>query len=419
MDITLVDQWFSNVVAQWRLPPLARFVDRLASFSRVILLDKRGTGLSDPVPLGGLPTLDEWMDDIRTVLDAVGSERTALLSGAGASFLTILFAATYPDRTSALILVDGYARISAAPDYLPGLPARLPQEDAERIRAGWGSGALLDILAPGEAGDLALRKSYSEYESLSASPGMAVAMIRMLYESDVRDVLSAVRVPTLIIHHADSARIPPVLSRYLVEHIADARSVELPGSANLIWAGDQEAVLSEVQEFLTGVRPHAESDRVLATVLFTDIVGSTARAAELGDARWRHMLESHHQFGRAELDLHRGREIDTAGDGFLATFDGPARAIRCASAICDSVRSIGLEVRAGLHTGEVELMDGDVGGIAVHIGARVAALAGPGEVLVSSTVKDLVVGSGIGFDDRGTYQLKGIPDAWRLFAART
>jgi len=419
MDITLVDQWFSNVVAQWRLPPLARFIDHLASFSRVILLDKRGTGVSDPVPLGGLPTLDEWMDDIRTVLDAAGSERTALLSGAGASFLTILFAATYPDRTSALILVDGYARTSAAPGYVPGLPPRLPEEDAERIRAGWGHGALLDILAPGEAGDVLLRKSYSEYESLSASPGMAVAMIRMLYESDVRHVLSAVRVPTLIIHHADSARIPPALSRYLVEHITDARSVELPGSTNLIWAGDQEAVLGEVQEFLTGVRPHAESDRVLATVLFTDIVGSTARAAELGDARWRHVLESHHQLVRAELERHRGREIDTIGDGFLATFDGPARAIRCASAIRDSVRSIGLEVRAGLHTGEVELMDGDVGGIAVHIGARVAALAGPGEVLVSSTVKDLVVGSGIEFDDRETYQLKGVPDAWHLFAART
>ena len=419
MDVTLVDQWFSNVVGQWHLPPLARFIDRLAEFSRVVLLDKRGTGVSDPVPLGGLPTLDEWMDDLRAVLDAAGSERTALLSGAGTSYLTILFAATYPERTSALILVDGYPRISAAPGYIPGLPPGLPPEDADRIRAGWGHGALLAILAPEDADDAALRRSYSEYESLSCSPEMAVAMIRMLYEGDVREVLPAVRVPTLIVNHKRSARIPAAISTYMAEQIPGAKHVEIPGSPNLIWAGDQEAVLAEVQEFLTGIRPHPEPDRVLATVLFSDIVESTRQAAEIGDNRWRHLLDAYRQLVRSEFDRYRGREIDTTGDGFLATFDGPARAIRCAIAIRDGVRSLGFEVRAGLHTGEIELMGDKVGGIAVHIGARVASLAAPGDVLVSRTVKELVAGSGIDFDDRGTHELKGVPDKWRLFAVRS
>jgi class 3 adenylate cyclase len=243
-------------------------------------------------------------------------------------------------------------------------------------------------------------------------------MIQMLYDGDVRRVLPAIRVPTLVIAHAESARIPVAHSRYLAEHIVGARYIELPGGENLIWAGDQDAVLDEVQEFLTGMRPHAEPDRVLATVLFTDIVESTRRAAELGDQAWRSVLAAHHQLVRDELVRHRGREIKTTGDGFLATFDGPARAIRCAAAILDAIRPIGIDIRSGLHTGEVELMDGDVGGIAVHIAARVAALAGPGEVLVSSTVKDLVVGSGIEFVDRGVRELKGIPDTWRLYAAR-
>jgi class 3 adenylate cyclase len=418
IDVVLVDQWFSNVVGLWRFAPLAEFVERLATFSRVILLDKRGTGISDPVPLGGLPTLDEWMDDIRAVLDAVGSERTVLLSGAGASYLTILFAATYPDRASALILVDGYARISSATGYLPGLLAHLPPEDAERLGGGWGRGALLDMLAPDEAADAAVRRTYSEYESLAASPSVAVAMIRMLYESDVRHVLPAVRIPTLIICHLGSARIPPTLSRYMAERIPGAKLAELPGTPSLIWAGDQNAVLGDIQEFLTGIRPQTEADRVLATVLFTDIVDSTSRAAELGDNRWRHLLEAHRALVRAELARFRGREIDTTGDGFLATFDGPARAIRCAVAITVAIRSLGLEIRAGLHTGEIELMGNNVGGIAVHIGARVASLAGPGEVVVSSTVKDLVAGSGIEFIDRGMRSLKGVPGEWRLLAVR-
>ena len=418
MDVTLIDQWFSNVDSLRRLPPLARFVNRLAEFSRVILLDKRGTGLSDPVPLGGLPTLEEWMDDIRAVLDAVGSERTTFISGVGASYLTLVFSATYPERTSALVLVDGYARITAADGYVPGLLKEFTGDHVEEVRAGWGRGVLLRILAPTHAGDLALERAYAEYERQSASPGLAAAMVRMLYDSDVRHILPAIRVPTLSITHGDSVRIPAVCGRYLAEHIAGARYVEIPGSENLIWAGNQDRVLEEIQEFLTGVRPRAEPDRVLATVLFTDIVGSTATAAELGDARWKELLGAHHESVRGELERFRGREVQTTGDGFLATFDGPARGIRCAVAINDAMRSLGIDVRSGLHSGEIELMGDDVGGIAVHIGARVCALAGAGEVLVSSTVKDLVVGSGLQFEDRGTRVLKGVPGEWRLFAVR-
>jgi class 3 adenylate cyclase len=417
IDVTLIDHWFSNVDAFRRLPPLARFIDRLASFARVILLDKRGTGLSDPVPLGGLPTLEEWIDDIRAVLDAIQVERTALVSGVGASYLALMFAATHPQRTSALALVDGYARLTAANDYIPGLPTEFTAEEVEDIRSGWGSGILLRILAPAQADNLALLRSYAEYERQAASPGLAAAMVRMLYESDVRRILPTISVPTLVISHAESARIPAACGRYLAEHIPGARYVELAGSENLIWAGDQDSVVEEIQEFLTGVRSRAEPDRVLSTILFTDIVDSTRTAAALGDARWKDLLASHREIARAEIDRHRGREIDTTGDGFLATFDGPARAIRCAAAIRDAVRELGVVIRAGLHTGEIELMGAeDIGGIAVHIGARICALAGAGEILVSSTVRDLVVGSGIEFVDRGEHQLKGVPGEWRLFA---
>ena len=417
LDVVLVDQWFSNVDAQWEVPPLARLLERVASFSRLIVLDKRGTGLSDPVPLGGLPALEEWMDDIRTVLDAVGSERTAFLSGVGASYLTILFAATYPERTSALVLIDGYARLLGDEDYLPWLWREFPPQEGEEIRAGWGQGILLKRLAPKEAEDPGLLRAFAAYERQSASPGMAKAMLQILYEGDVRRVLPAIRVPTLVIGHAKSPRIPVELSRYLGEHIPGARYVELPGEENLPWAGDQASLVSEVQEFLTGVRPHEEPDRVLATVLFTDIVGSTQRATDLGDERWRSLLSAHDRAVRQEMARHRGREIKSTGDGFLAVFDGPARAIRCAVGIRDAVRALGLDVRSGLHTGEVELTDAEVRGIAVHIGARISALAGPGEVLVSSTVKDLVIGSGIAFEDRGVHELKGVPEQWRLYGA--
>jgi class 3 adenylate cyclase len=418
LDILFVDQWWSNVDAQWDVPPLAHMLERLASFSRLILLDKRGTGLSDPVPLGGLPTLEEWMDDIRAVLDAVGSTRTALLSGIGASYLTMLFAATYPERRSALVLVHGYARLLGADDYLPKLPRAIPGEEIESFRAAWGTGILLRLLAPREAQDPAVLQAFAAYERQAASPGTASAMLRMLYEGDVRTVLPAIRVPTLVIGFADATRISVDHARYVGEHIPGARYLELPGDEILAWAGDQPRLLSEIQEFLTGVRPAEEPDRVLATVLFTDIVDSTKRAAAVGDERWRSLLEAHDRAVRAEMERFRGREVKTTGDGFLAVFDGPARAIRSAVAIRDSLRALGLEIRVGLHTGEVELTDADVRGIAVHIGARIAALAEAGEILVSSTVKDLVIGSGIPFEDRGLHDLKGVPDQWRVFRAQ-
>jgi class 3 adenylate cyclase len=417
-DLVLVDQWFSNVDAAWEFPPLARLMTQLASFSRLIVFDKRGTGLSDPVALDALPTIEGWGDDLRAVLDAVGSERAALMSGVGASYVTLVFAATHPARTSALVLVDPYARFARAPDYPIGMPVdRLP-EDLERLRASWGvDGGTMTFLAPNLLANRTLAAQYLRYERQSASPGAARAMISALYESDVRDILPAIQVPTLVISHSQGARIGPAHGRYIVERVPGARFVELPGSENYVWAGDIQPLTAEVEEFLTGVRPVAEPDRVLATVLFTDLVGSTARAAELGDAEWRRLLGEHEQEVRTALERFRGHEVKTTGDGFLATFDGPARAVRCAFAIRDAVASHGMAVRAGLHTGEIELTGTDVAGIAVHIAARICALAGPGEVLVSSTVKDLAAGAGLAFETRGTQSLKGVPGEWVLFEA--
>lgn len=417
IDVLFVDQWWSNVDSLWRVPPFARFIERLATFSRVILLDKRGTGLSDPVPFGGLPTLEEWMDDLTAVLDAVGSRETAILSGVGASYLALLFAATHPQRTSALALVDGYARLRGSDDY--SIPDVFRDEDVEQIRAGWGQGILMRRLAPDELADPSLTARFAEYERQAASPGMAAAMLRMLYDSDVRHVLPAIRVPTLVITHKSSARIPPEASHYLAEHIEGAQEVELPGSQNLIWAGDQSAVIDLVQEFFTGTRPDVQPDRVLATVLFSDIVGSTQLAASLGDARWKELLDKHDELSEEIVERYRGRVIDRQGDGFLASFDGPARAIRCALELAARVRDLGIEIRAGLHTGEIERRGDDIGGIAVHIGARVAAKAEPGEVLVSRTVVDLVAGSELEFDARGEHTLKGVPGSWALFAVST
>ena len=419
IDLVLLDQWFSNVDALWFFAPLAQFVERLSSFARVILLDKRGTGVSDPIALGSLPTLETWMDDIRVVMDAVASERAAFLTGLGASYLSLLFAATFPARVESLILVDGVARLTGTDDYFPELSRTLIEADVEPIRSAWGHGGFLRAMAPAAYRDPGLVRSFARYERLSASPTTAFAVGRVLYESDVRHVLPAIRVPTLVVTHAASAHARPRLSRYLAEHIPGARHLELPGSENLMWAGDQDRLVEEIQEFLTGVRPAPETERVLATVLFTDIVGSTERAQALGDHAWRQLLERHYGIAREHLGRFRGREVVTTGDGLLATFDGPARAIRCAQAIVTTVAALGLEVRAGLHTGEIELAGSDVRGIAVHIGSRISALAGAGEVLVSSTVKDLVVGSGIGFDDRGVHALKGVPDAWHLYAVRS
>jgi class 3 adenylate cyclase len=376
-------------------------------------------GVSDPVPLAALPTLEQWMDDVRIVMEAAGSKRAALLGATDGGQMAMLFAATYPERTSALILVDSSARILRDVDYPWGLPADRVPRLLQRIEELWGTGGAVDILAPSVAHDERFRRWYARYERLAIGPRAVTTMFAAYLERDLRGVLPSIRVPTLVLHRVGDRYVRVGHGRYLTEHIPGAKYVELRGEDHLFFAGDTEAMLGEIEEFLTGVRPVPEIDRVLATVLFTDIVGSTERAATLGDRAWHALLDTHHGIVRRELERHRGREVDTAGDGFLATFDGPARAIRCACAIRDGVRSLGIEIRAGLHTGECELMDDGVGGIAVHIGARVAASAAPSEVLVSSTVKDLVAGSGLRFADRGSHSLHGVPGEWRLFAVES
>lgn len=416
--LVVSDQWFGNVDAQWEFPPMRRLLQRLASFARLVLFDKRGTGLSDPVPMRTAPTLEEWMDDLRAVLDAAGIDRAAVLCGVGATYMGVLFAATYPERITSLVVVNGYARIARTPDYPWGRSQKEIGDYVERVQRGWGKSATLEFLAPSVAEDEETRRTHGRYERAWASPGAYASLTSVREENDVRHVLPAIRVPTLIIHRSDSRFAPRDGGRYLAGKIPGARYVEVPGIDTYMWAGEIEPILGEVEEFITGTRRPPETDRVLATVLFTDIVGSTERAAKLGDAAWRQVLEQHDELVRGELRRFRGREIDTAGDGFLATFDGPARAIRCAEAVLEGARGLGLEIRAGLHTGEVELAGEKVRGIAVHIGARVSAEAAPGEVLVSSTVKDLVAGSGVEFEDRDTHPLKGVPGEWHLFAVK-
>jgi class 3 adenylate cyclase len=415
LDLVFIFYWASNVDAMWEEPSLARFLRRLATFSRLLCFDKRGSGVSDPVPLAAVPTLEQWTDDVRTVMDAVGSKRATLLGHADGGQMAMLFAATYPERTSALILVDTCARHLRDVDYPCGLPADRVPRYLQRTEELWGTGRLLDILAPSVAHDERFRRWYGRYERLAMGPRAMIATQAAYLEPDLRGVLPSIRVPTLVLHRAGDRFIRTGHGRYLGEHIRGAKYVELPGE-DALFLGDTEMLLGEMEQFLTGTRPVPEIDRVLATILFTDIVGSTERAATLGDRAWRALLDTHHGIVRQELERHRGREIKTVGDGFLATFDGPARAIRCACAIRDGLRSLGIEIRAGLHTGECELMNDDVGGIAVHIGARVMATAAPAEVLVSSTVKDLVAGSGLRFVDRGVHSLQGVPGEWRLFA---
>ncbi|MEX2555208.1 MAG: adenylate/guanylate cyclase domain-containing protein [Actinomycetota bacterium] len=417
MDLLVCGSWQSNVEGRWEVPRMAKFLRRLGSFARVITFDKRGVGLSDPVPLHNLPSLEDWMDDVRAVLDDLGSKRTAIYGVADGGVMAMLFAATYPERTAALLLEHCYAKVQQAPDYPWGVPASLLEQTPELIRRLWINGQMLSLVAPGLAQDEVLREEFARYCRSSASPGAAAAMVDMLRHVDIRYVLPSISVPTLVMHERDAHFYKVEFGRYLAENIPRARYVELPG-ADVSWFGDQEAILAEMEEFMTGVRPAPSHDRVLATVMFTDIVESTRLAAEWGDARWRNFLERHRDLSRRQLGIHRGREVQMLGDGLFATFDGPARAIRCASAIQEGSRSLGIDVRSGLHTGECELMGEDVGGIAVHIGARVVSLAEPGEVLVSSTVKDLVVGSGLNFDDRGEHSLKGVPGEWRLFAVR-
>jgi len=415
LDLVFVPGFVSHLECQWEHPWSARFFERLGSFSRLIRFDKRGTGLSDRV--GGIPTLEQRMDDVRAVMDAVGSQRAALVGISEGGPMSLLFAATYPERTSALVLYGSYARRAWAPDHEAGRTEQEWRAMIDTIEKGWGEGGGLDDLwGPSAAGDERYQQWAATYRRLAASPGAAVAVMQMNKEIDVRPILPAVRVPTLVVHRAGDRVVRTEQARYLAEHVPGARLVELPGIDHTPWVGDADAILDEIEEFLTGTRHEAEVDRVLATVLFTDIVGSTERAAALGDRKWRDLLDGYYALARRELTRFRGREVDTAGDGFFAAFDGPARGIRCAQAISAGVRPLGIEVRAGLHTGECEVIGDKVGGIAVHIGARVAGLAKPSEVLVSNTVKDLVAGSGLSFEERGAHTLKGVPGEWRLYA---
>ncbi len=414
-DLVCVSGWVSHLESGWDEPLLARFRGRLASFSRLILFDKRGTGMSDRVPDANLPTLEQRMDDVRAVMDAAGSQRAALFGQSEGASMAILFAATYPERTTALVTFGAFACRVWHPEYPWAPTPEQRQRVYDLVQRDWGGDVDMSDLAPSLAHDDGFRRRLSTYLRLSASPGAALALARMNTDIDVRDVLPAIRVPTLILHRRGDLDANIEEGRYIAARIPGAKFLELPGPDHLPWAGDQGEVVDEIEEFLTGIRPSPEPDRVLATVLFTDIVGSTERAASLGDKAWRDLLDQHHALVRRELAHFRGKEIDTAGDGFFATFDGPGRAVRCAVAIRDRLRESGLDVRAGVHTGECERMGDKIGGLAVHIGSRVAALADAGEVLASSTVKDLVAGSGIVFEDRGAHLLKGIPGEWRVF----
>jgi pimeloyl-ACP methyl ester carboxylesterase/class 3 adenylate cyclase len=412
-DLVFVPGFVSHLDLQWADPRIARFLEKLASFSRLILFDKRGTGLSDPVAAPA--PLEARMDDVRAVMDAAGSERAALFGLSEGGPMSVLFAATYPERTRALILCGTFPTASTDPAENPAGQRGVDAiQRAIAAAQDWGEGRTLAIMAP-SAGSERDRIGRGIFERSAASPRMAQLLLKMVVDTDVRDLLPGIRVPTLVLHRAEEF-IPVENARYMADRIPGARLVVLPGADHIPFYGDAAGYAEEIEEFLTGARHAAVSDRVLTTVMFTDIVGSTERAAALGDARWRELVGRHDELVRVELERHRGREVKSMGDGFLATFDGPARGIRCARAIADQVRSLDIRVRAGLHTGECELIGDDIRGMAVNIGARIGALAGADEVLVSSTVKDLVVGSGISFSDRGTHELKGVPDKWRLFA---
>ena len=416
LDMVFVPGFVSNIEAVWTSPPRARFLQGLASFCRLILFDKRGTGMSDRT--SQIFTLEQRMEDVHAVMDAAGSQRAALFGFSEGGPMSVLFAASYPQRTTALVFYGSYAKRSWAPDYPHGWTAEQWQALLSRFERGWGTpeGFALDLWAPSVAQDEQAAKATAAYLRAAASPGAAIAVMTMNREIDVRDVLPSIQAPTLILHRVGERVIHVENARYMARRIPGAKLVELPGIDHMPWVGDFEPIVQETAQFLTGARHAAESERVLATVQFTDIVQSTERAAALGDRKWRELLESFQALVRESLAQWRGREIDTAGDGFLAAFDGPARAIRCAAAIRERARGHGIEIRAGVHTGECEVIGEKLGGIAVHIGARVAGKAEPGEIVVSQTVKDLVAGSGLSFAERGAHTLKGVPGEWRLYA---
>jgi pimeloyl-ACP methyl ester carboxylesterase len=413
-DLVLIPGTLSHVELFWDFPPNQYMLKRLTSFARVIVFDKRGQGLSDRV---AEQTLEERVGDVRAVMDAAASDRATIYGWSEGGSMSLMFAAAYPERTSALIVCGSFASPKAEPWGLN------PEQWARFLRAleaHWGEGVLVPINAPSRQDDEAFVQWFGRLERASASPGAILALMRANYEIDVRHILPTIQAPTLVLHRVGDKTVPVACGRYLAQHIPGAKYVELPGDDHLLQAFDQDVMdllIGEIEEFVTGTRQRPEPDRVLVTVMFTDIVGATERAAQIGDRRWRELLEGYYELARRELTRFRGREIDTAGDGLFASFDGPARGVRCAEAITAGVRSLGIEIRAGLHTGECEVMGAKVGGIAVHIGARVASLAHAGEVLVSSTVKDLVAGSGLEFEERGTHTLNGVPGEWRLHAA--
>jgi pimeloyl-ACP methyl ester carboxylesterase len=416
-DLLVAPGFISHLDFIWEELSVAHFYSRLASFRRVITFDKRGTGLSDPA--SHAPTLEECVDDLRAVMAAAGSERADVLGISEGGAMAMLMAASHPRRVEALVLYGSFARLLQSPDYPLGVSGEQLAKLAEVSAKGWGEGIGLGAWAPSRRDDDELRRWWARLQRAAASPGMVHNIFSLYPALDIREVLPAIQAPTLVVHRRGDRMIHPAMGRYLADHIPGAKLVELDGTDHLFFTGDADAILDEIEEFLTGVRPQPPVTRVLATVLFTDIVGSTERAAELGDERWRELLTRHDARVRRQLERFQGREVNTTGDGFVATFDGPARAIRCATAVCDAVRALGVEVHAGLHTGEVEMRGGDISGIAVHLAARVASAAGPGEVLVSRTVVDLVVGSGLEFEDRGDRFLKGVPGEWRLFAVAT
>jgi class 3 adenylate cyclase len=421
-DIVNVPNWAINVDAIDDIPEMAGFLDVISRVGRYTLFEQPGTGVSDPVPLDSLPGLEQWTDTTKAVMDDAGIASGVLLAMDAAALPACVFAATFPERTSALILFGGFVRAKADVDYPVGWDSDHAAFLLEAQLAAWGSAGVQVVAMPSiDWTDYRLKK-WSRYERMTLSPNSARAFFRVIFDADVRHVLPSIRVPTLVLHRAGDRLIPVEHGRYLAENIPGARYVELPGDDHYFFTGDVERVVDEIEGFLTGARKETSADtsrnRMLATILFTDIVGSTERAAERGDRRWRQILDDHDQLTRTQVRNFNGREVKNVGDGFLATFDGPARAIKAAVAIRESVRGLGIDVRAGLHTGECEVRGEDVGGIAVHIGARVASLAGPGEILVSGTVKDLVIGSGIAFEDRGAKTLKGVPGKWRLYAVK-
>jgi class 3 adenylate cyclase len=420
-DIVFVPNWFTCCEHFPELPSLQGWVEAMTSLGRLIFFDQPGTGGSDPVIAGALPTLEQWTDSITAVLDDLGSREAVLLANTGAFATGALFAATHPSRTTALVVLEGYANPVANPTviHLSSRPERTegptPEQFLAAVVAAWGTGEMNHVVNPDMPWNEEIRAAWARHDRMAASPATVALMQPLVAEMDVRAVLPTIRVPTLVLHHTDDTIIPSEQGKYVADHIPGAKYVELPGRNLSHFVEPWRESFQEIAEFLTGQQAEVADDRVLATVLFTDIVDSTRRASAIGDRDWHALLDAHDAVVRVQLNRFRGREVNTSGDGFLAMFDGPQRAIRCAMSIRDAVQALGIEVRAGLHTGEVEVRGDDIGGIAVHIGARVSALAGPNEVLVSSTLRDLVIGSGLEFDDRGTHQLKGVPGDWTIF----